>query len=110
VGSCFSALVVGHFVNPAPVPAATAAEIDRTSLQLWTKLAESTPKAKEISREAKGILVFPSIMKGGVYGRRAVLGKERSVKAAKRSATTTRRQPLTACKPARRCTVTRCSS
>jgi lipid-binding SYLF domain-containing protein len=76
-GIVLLALAVGHFVNPAPVPAATAAEIDRDVTAALTKLAESTPKAKELAAKAKGILVFPSIMKagfmvGGQYGEGAL--------------------------------------
>jgi lipid-binding SYLF domain-containing protein len=58
-------LAVGHFVNPAPVPAATAAEIDRDVTAALKTLFESTPKAKELAAKAKGILVFPNIVKAG---------------------------------------------
>jgi lipid-binding SYLF domain-containing protein len=45
--------------------AATAAEIDRDVDSALQKLYTKTPAAKELSKVAKGILVFPSIVKGG---------------------------------------------
>ena len=64
-GIVLLASAFGHFVNPAPVPAATAAEIDRDVTAALNNLFASTPKAKELAEKAKGILVFPSIMKAG---------------------------------------------
>jgi lipid-binding SYLF domain-containing protein len=59
------------------VKADTAAEIDRevdTALQM---LEKKFPKAKELAEEAKGILVFPDVLKagllvGGQYGQGAL--------------------------------------
>jgi lipid-binding SYLF domain-containing protein len=53
--------------------AATAAEIDRDVDSALMKLYEKTPAAGELSKVAKGILVFPDIVKagliiGGQYG------------------------------------------
>jgi lipid-binding SYLF domain-containing protein len=45
--------------------AATAREIDRDVTNALTKLYQTTPAAKKLSGIAKGILVFPSIIKGG---------------------------------------------
>jgi len=45
--------------------AASAAEIDRDVDSSLLKLYEKTPAAKELAKVAKGILVFPSIIKGG---------------------------------------------
>ena len=45
--------------------AASAAEIDRDVDSALLKLYEKTPAAKELAKVAKGILVFPSIIKGG---------------------------------------------
>jgi lipid-binding SYLF domain-containing protein len=45
--------------------AASAAEIDRDVDSSLMKLYEKTPAAKELAKVAKGILVFPSIIKGG---------------------------------------------
>jgi lipid-binding SYLF domain-containing protein len=65
VGIVLLASAFGHFVNPAPVPAATAAEIDRDVTAALKSLFESTPKAKELAAKANGILVFPNIVKAG---------------------------------------------
>ncbi len=46
--------------------AASAEEIDRDADSALLKLYEKTPAAKELSTIAKGILVFPSIVKGGL--------------------------------------------
>jgi lipid-binding SYLF domain-containing protein len=46
--------------------AATAAEIDRDVDSALQKLYEKTPAAKELAKVAKGILVFPDIIKGGL--------------------------------------------
>jgi lipid-binding SYLF domain-containing protein len=60
-------------LHPAPVQAASAAEIRRDANAALTKLFASTPKAKELLATAKGILVFPSVVKagflvGGLFG------------------------------------------
>jgi lipid-binding SYLF domain-containing protein len=47
------------------VVAASAAEINRDVNSALRKLYKKTPAAKELSKVAKGILVFPSIVKGG---------------------------------------------
>jgi len=83
-GIVLLALAVGHLVNPAPVPAATAAEIDRDVTAALKSLFESTPKAKELAEKAKGVLVFPSIMKagfmvGGQYGEGALRRGDKTV-------------------------------
>ncbi len=44
----------------------TAAEIDRDVDSALMKLYDRTPAAKELSKVAKGILVFPHIVKGGL--------------------------------------------
>jgi lipid-binding SYLF domain-containing protein len=46
--------------------AATAAEIDRDVDSALMKLYETTPAAQELASVAKGILVFPNIVKGGL--------------------------------------------
>jgi len=55
----------------------TAAEIDRDVDSAIQKLYASTPAAVELSKVAKGILVFPNIIKGGLiiggqYGKGAL--------------------------------------
>ena len=49
-----------------PVFAATAAEIDRDVDSALQKLYDKTPAARELAKVAKGILVFPDIVKGGL--------------------------------------------
>jgi lipid-binding SYLF domain-containing protein len=50
---------------PRVSQAATAAEIDRDVTIALEKLYQTTPAAKKMAELAKGILVFPSIIKGG---------------------------------------------
>jgi lipid-binding SYLF domain-containing protein len=59
-------------------PTAAAAEIDRDAASALNKLYESTPAAKVLGAKAKGILIFPDIVKGGLgvgaqYGKGALL-------------------------------------
>jgi lipid-binding SYLF domain-containing protein len=66
-------LVVGLVVALAMAPhpgsgsseAASAAEIDGEVSAALAKLFESTPKARELAKAAKGILVFPTVVKAG---------------------------------------------
>ena len=58
-------------------PSAAAAEIDREVDTALKKLYESTTSAKVLGAKAKGILVFPDIVKGGLvvggqYGKGAL--------------------------------------
>lgn len=60
-----------------PVLADTAAEIDREADTALKHLYASTPAAKELANGAKGILVFPDVIKaglilGGQYGEGAL--------------------------------------
>lgn len=48
-----------------PALAATAAEIRRDATAALGKLYARVPKAKELGAKATGILVFPSVVKGG---------------------------------------------
>jgi len=61
------ALLMAVFVLTFPqiAAAATAREIDRDVNIALSKLYQTTPAAKKLSKVAKGILVFPSIIKGG---------------------------------------------
>jgi lipid-binding SYLF domain-containing protein len=72
------AFAAGIVTSPNPAWAATAAEIDRDAKNALEKLYAKSPKAKELSGKAKGILVFPSITKGGFmvggqYGQGALI-------------------------------------
>ena len=52
-------------LHAAPALAASASEIDRKTTAALQKLYAATPEAKTLAQKAKGILVFPSIVKGG---------------------------------------------
>jgi lipid-binding SYLF domain-containing protein len=58
-------LLAAGIVMPRPAIAETAAEIDRDVDSALLKLYASTPAAKELSKVAKGILVFPDVVKAG---------------------------------------------
>jgi lipid-binding SYLF domain-containing protein len=58
-------LVVAVLVGPRPAFAASAAEIDRGVDAALASLFESEPGAKALAARAKGLLVFPSVLKGG---------------------------------------------
>jgi len=60
-----AAIVAACLLAPGPAIAASAAEIDRDVDAALVKLYDSTPEAKEFAPKATGILVFPSIVKGG---------------------------------------------
>ena len=65
--------VAAGMVIPRPAIAEKAAEIDRDVDSALLKLYASTPAAKELSKVALGILVFPDVVKaglivGGQYG------------------------------------------
>lgn len=83
-GLVLLALAVGPWSHPAPARAATAAEINRDVTTALNNLFQSTPKAKELAATAKGILVFPSIVKagfmvGGQYGEGALRRGDQTV-------------------------------
>jgi len=60
-------LVLGAstFISPNPARAATAAEINRNARSALEKLYAKSSAAKALGEKAKGILVFPGIVKGG---------------------------------------------
>jgi len=64
-------------IGPLQAFADTAAEIDRDSDAALQKLYKSTPAAVKLSKTAKGILVYPDVIKagllvGGQYGEGAL--------------------------------------
>jgi lipid-binding SYLF domain-containing protein len=59
------AATLASALKPAMALAASASEIARNSTQALTTLYRTTPGAKALADKAKGILVFPSIVKGG---------------------------------------------
>jgi lipid-binding SYLF domain-containing protein len=61
-------VVLGLSLHPSIASAgqsAEAAQIDREADAALKKLLEDTPEAETFRKEAKGILIFPSIVKGG---------------------------------------------
>ncbi len=73
-----AAMLAQPLLHPAAVQAASAAEIRRDASAALKTLYASTPKAKELAANAKGILVFPSIVKagflvGGLFGEGVLL-------------------------------------
>ena len=72
------ALAAGTFMRPNAAVAASAAEIDRDVKSALEKLYGQSASARAMGKKAKGILVFPSIVKGGFivggqYGEGALL-------------------------------------
>ena len=59
------ALVMLTSTNVRPAVAASAAEINRDVARTLDKLYADIPEARHLSTRAKGILVFPSIVKAG---------------------------------------------
>jgi lipid-binding SYLF domain-containing protein len=77
-------LGVGYMMTPSPATAASATEIDQRVHSALEKLFKATPSAETLAKDAKGILVFPSIVKGGFivggqYGEGALLKDSRTV-------------------------------
>jgi lipid-binding SYLF domain-containing protein len=54
-----------HLMSAAPATAASAAEIERGVNSALENLYTKYPAAKVLAKDAKGILVFPDIVKGG---------------------------------------------
>ena len=71
-------------IFPGPALADTAAEIDREVNVALQKLYSDVPAAKELAKVAKGILVFPNVIKaglivGGQYGEGALRKGDKTV-------------------------------
>ncbi len=58
-------LVTCMFVCPAPAMSASAEEINRDATSALKKLYAKSAAARALGEKAKGILVFPGIVKGG---------------------------------------------
>jgi len=72
------ALAAGTVMGPNSATAATAGELDRNARSALERLYGQSASAKAMGEKAKGILVFPSIAKGGFlvggqYGEGALL-------------------------------------
>ena len=78
------AFAVGALVGSNPAQAATAAELDRDARSVLGKLYAKVPAAKALGEKAKGVLVFPGILKGGFivggqYGEGALIKDGKTV-------------------------------
>lgn len=67
---CMAAALLGitlaAVLDPRPVAAASASEIDRGATAALNSLYQKYPAAKTLSKDAKAILVFPKIIKAGL--------------------------------------------
>ena len=80
IARCAAFLAVGLSLAAAasqPVEAASAAEIDAEADAALVRLYEEVPGAEDLARKAKGILIFPKVLKaglgiGGEYGEGAL--------------------------------------
>ena len=59
-------LMLTFAAPPLVTHAANKAEINRDAAAALANLYENTPAAKQLAEKAKGILVFPSMLKGGL--------------------------------------------
>lgn len=71
-------------IFPQPTLAVTAAEIDREVDVAVEKLYRQGPAAKDLAKVAKGVLIFPDVVKaglliGGKYGQGALRKKGKTV-------------------------------
>jgi len=78
------AMVAMITLNARAALAASASEIDRNATEALRTLYANTPGAKDLAMNAKGILVFPNIVKagfivGGQYGDGALRKRGRTV-------------------------------
>ena len=79
-----TAAIVANTSIPSAALAASASEINRNVTQALTTLYKNTPGTKALADESKGVLVFPSIVKGGFivaaqYGDGALRKRGRTV-------------------------------
>ena len=66
IGVAIAVITVGfNALIPVVALAASASEIDRSVTQSLTTLYKNTPGARTLADKAVGVLVFPSIVKGG---------------------------------------------
>jgi lipid-binding SYLF domain-containing protein len=78
------AVALGALVGSNPAQAATAAELDRDAKRVLDGLYKKIPSAKALGEKAKGVLVFPGIVKGGFivggqYGEGALIKDGKTV-------------------------------
>jgi lipid-binding SYLF domain-containing protein len=80
----FITFIAVGFMAPVSASAASAGEINRDANQALKQLYAKTPSAKVLGDKAKGILVFPGIVKGGLmvggqYGEGALMKNGKTV-------------------------------
>lgn len=80
----FITFIAAGFMAPVSASAASAGEINRDANQALQKLYAKTPSAKVLGEKAKGILVFPGIVKagfivGGQFGEGALIKNGKTV-------------------------------
>ncbi len=97
-------------LNARVVLAASASEIDRNATEALRTLYASTPGALNLAKQAKGVLVFPNIVKagfivGGQYGDGVL-----AAKGARRSGTIDPSPPRMAYRPVCNPSATSCCS
>jgi lipid-binding SYLF domain-containing protein len=64
-----AAVSLAPAVTPTVARAASAEDLDRQSHEALEALYRSHPSAEKLSHEAKGVLIFPNIVKAGlVFG------------------------------------------
>jgi lipid-binding SYLF domain-containing protein len=61
----FAAILALLAGAPAPAEAANAAAIDRDASAALAKLYQEVPAARKLAKQAKAVLIFPSVVKGG---------------------------------------------
>ena len=61
------ALITFSFFHISAAGAVTANDLDKDSRQALQSLYKSNPIAKDIAKNAKGILIFPNIVKAGFF-------------------------------------------
>jgi lipid-binding SYLF domain-containing protein len=79
-----AAVLALPLLAPTAVQAASAAELQRDASRILKKLYAVSPKAKELGDKAKGVLVFPSVVKagfmvGGLFGEGVLLKDGKAV-------------------------------
>jgi lipid-binding SYLF domain-containing protein len=60
------ALIIGTIAQLRPAHAASARQIDRDATRALQSLSAAQPKARDLGKRAKAILVFPKIVKAGL--------------------------------------------
>jgi lipid-binding SYLF domain-containing protein len=78
------AFAASTLIDPNPARAASAADLNRDARKALQRLYKESSSAKALGEKAKGILVFPSIVKagfmiGGLFGEGVLLKEDKAV-------------------------------